>query len=46
MDKWNDDKFDENKYILVEYQMYGRSLRVSEINKKLNFVLRERMEHE
>ncbi len=46
IDKWYDEKFDGNKYILVEYQMYDRSLRESEINKKLKFVLRERMEHE
>lgn len=46
VDKWNDEKFDGNKYILVEYQMYNRSLTASEINKKLKFILRERMEHE
>lgn len=46
IDKWYDEKFDGNKYILVEYQMYDRSLNESEINKKLRFVLRERMEHE
>jgi hypothetical protein len=46
VDKWNDEKFDGNKYVLVEYQMYNRSLSEYEINKKLKFVLRERMEHE
>lgn len=46
VDKWKDEKFDGNKYILVNYQMYYRSLSESEINKKLKFVLRERMEHE
>jgi len=46
VDKWNDERFERNKYILVKYQMYNRSLSASEINKKLKFVLRERMEHE
>jgi hypothetical protein len=46
VDKWNDEKFDGTKYILVEYQMYYRSLSASEINKKMKFVIRERQEHE
>jgi len=46
VDRWNDEKFAGNKYILVKYQMYDRSLSESEINKKLKFILRERREHE
>jgi hypothetical protein len=46
IDKWDDEKFSENEFILVNYQMYDRSLSESEIHKKLKFVLRERGEHE
>lgn len=46
IDKWNDEKVEGTRYILVEYQMYQRSLTETEINEKLKFVLRERMEHE
>lgn len=46
VDKWKDDNFDGNEYILVEYQIYTRSLSDSEMNKKLEFTLRERKEHE
>src|SRR5690606_38372336 len=46
IDKWKDENVEGKRYILIEYQMYGRSLTETEINENLRFVLRERLEHE
>lgn len=46
IDKWGDNKFESTRYVLAIYFLYDRSLSETEINKKLKFVLRERMEHE
>ena len=46
VDDSGEKKFKGDRYILVEYQMYQRSLSDSEINEKLRFEIRERQEHE
>lgn len=46
VDHWRDEKFAGNKYILVKYQIYDRSLSEVEIDSELRFALRERKDYE
>ncbi len=46
VDKWYDERFVGHSFILVEYQIYDRSLSDVEIDSELRFALRERKEYE